>query len=213
MSRLLLNACGEELQEEASEYAPLKQGQVAVTNAKNLKCKKIYHIFLPEYKKTNSERVSIYIPECFKLTGIRIYSPSFSIPFYAINCEPIRCCTYIGIRLASSLCYVQVFRDTLKQILRIAKSNSVSSIAIPSLGVANLGYPESVSASIIFQEIIAFHSHYPNSIQTFILVIYEKSVFQEFNKEFVQQMSGQASLPQVRRLYPCVLACIKFAIM
>ncbi len=111
-----------------------------------------------------------------------------------------------------------MFRDTVKQIFRVAKSNNVTSIAIPSLGVANLGYPESVSASILFQEIIAFYSQYPNSIQKFILVIYEKSVFQVFSKEFAQQLSGQGTLPQVcvmLSLYVytvcqcmCVLACL-----
>ncbi len=94
---------------------------------------------------------------------------------------------------------VQVFRETVRQILRIAKDNSVSSIAIPSLGVANLGYPENVSAKILFQEVIAFHSQYPSSIQKFIFVIYEKNVFQVFSKEFTQQMSGEATA-QVRVL-------------
>ncbi len=60
LSRLMLNACGDELQKEASEYAPLKPGQVAITNAKKLKCNQIYHIALPSYKMANSERVSIY---------------------------------------------------------------------------------------------------------------------------------------------------------
>lgn len=86
-----------------------------------------------------------------------------------------------------------MFRDTVKQILRVAKSNSVSSIAIPSLGVANLGYPESVSANILFEEVIAFHFQYPNSIQKFVFVIYKKSVFQAFSKEFSQQLSGQTT--------------------
>ena len=96
-----------------------------------------------------------------------------------------------------------MFRDTIIQILRIAKSNGVASIAIPSIGVANLDYPEIVSARIMFQEVIAFHSRYPNSIQKFIFVIYEKSVFQAFSKEFAHQMSRQSALRQV-----CVCVCI-----
>ncbi len=100
-----------------------------------------------------------------------------------------------------------MFRDTLKQVFHVAKSNGVSSIAIPSLGVANLGYPESVSAKILFQEVIAFHFQYPNSIQKYILVIYEKSVFQKFSKEFSQQKSGQAKLSQVHIDYMHVCLC------
>lgn len=58
LSKLLLNACGDELQRECSEYAPLKPGQVAVTEARNLKCQHIFHIALPDYKMASSERVS-----------------------------------------------------------------------------------------------------------------------------------------------------------
>ena len=91
---------------------------------------------------------------------------------------------------------MQLFRETVKQILCIGKNMSVSSIAIPSLGLANLGFPANISARILFQEVIAFHAQYPNSIQKFVFVIYEKTVFQAFSKEFADQMSG-GSQPQV----------------
>ena len=58
LSQILLKTCGDELQTECSEYAPLKPGQVAVTGAKNLKCNQLFHIALPDYKTANSERVS-----------------------------------------------------------------------------------------------------------------------------------------------------------
>ena len=58
LSKLLLNACGDNLQKECSEYAPLKPGKVAVTDTKNLKCSHIFHVALPEYQTANSERVS-----------------------------------------------------------------------------------------------------------------------------------------------------------
>lgn len=67
---------------------------------------------------------------------------------------------------------------------------SISSIAIPSLGVANLGYPADVSAKILFQEVIAFHMQFPTTVQKFIFVIFEKNVFQAFSKEYAEQMSG-----------------------
>ena len=47
----------DKLQEEAKHYRPLAHGQVAVTSAKNLKAKSIYHISLPDYKLPGSERV------------------------------------------------------------------------------------------------------------------------------------------------------------
>jgi O-acetyl-ADP-ribose deacetylase (regulator of RNase III) len=53
LSKVLLEKCGEELQKECSEYAPLKSENVAVTEAKNLKAKSIYHIALPDYQPDN----------------------------------------------------------------------------------------------------------------------------------------------------------------
>ena len=75
---------------------------------------------------------------------------------------------------------------------------SVTSIAVPSLGVANLRYPAGVCARILFQEVVAFYSRSPGSVQKFIFVIYEKKVYQAFSKEYAQQMSDGAGVPQVR---------------
>lgn len=74
---------------------------------------------------------------------------------------------------------------------------SISSIAIPSLGVANLDYPASVSAQILFEEVISFHMRSPNSILKFIFVIYEKKVYQVFSKQFAKCMSDGIQTPQV----------------
>ena len=47
------------MQKKCSEYAPLKTGDVAVTEAKNLKCDFIYHVALPDFKSDhNASRVS-----------------------------------------------------------------------------------------------------------------------------------------------------------
>jgi len=162
LSKLLLEKCGPSIQEEASEYAPLQPGVVAVTDASNLPCQQVFHIALPHYKTAKSERVS------------QFYSLEVLLPI------PLP----------------QVFRQTVKQILRVAKDMKMSSIAFPSLGVANLEYPAQVSARIMLSEAMNFHSQFPNSIQKFIFAIYEKSVFQEFSKEFAELMSG-ATTPQV----------------
>ena len=58
LSKAFLKACGSKLQEEAKHYSPLAFGEVAVTSAKNLKAKSIYHISLPDYKLPQSEWVS-----------------------------------------------------------------------------------------------------------------------------------------------------------
>jgi len=53
----LLKACGKELQKECEEYAPLEPGAVVDTAARNLKCKYIFHVALPDYKTKASTRV------------------------------------------------------------------------------------------------------------------------------------------------------------
>lgn len=80
-------------------------------------------------------------------------------------------------------------------MLLTAKQKSVVSIAIPSLGVGNLNYPASVSARILFDQVIAFHAQFPTaSVQRFHFVIYEKKVYEEFSKEYAQRMNDGAQV-------------------
>ncbi len=88
-----------------------------------------------------------------------------------------------------------MFRETVRTVLQTAKGKGVKSIAIPSLGVGNLNYPASVSARILFDQVIAFHAQFPNaSIQKFHFVIYEKKVYEEFSKEYAQRMNDGAQV-------------------
>ena len=59
LSKAFLRACGDKLQEEAKLYRPLEHRQVAVTSAKNLKAKSLYHVSLPDYRLPDSERVRL----------------------------------------------------------------------------------------------------------------------------------------------------------
>ena len=59
LSQAFLRACGDKLQEEAKRYRPLEHHQVAVTSAKNLKAKSLYHVCLPDYRLPGSERVRL----------------------------------------------------------------------------------------------------------------------------------------------------------
>ncbi len=68
LASVLLKACGKELQDECNQYAPLQPGNVAVTGAKNVKCKKLFHVALPDYKATlNPERVRAHMSPCYCL--------------------------------------------------------------------------------------------------------------------------------------------------
>ena len=83
-----------------------------------------------------------------------------------------------------------MFQKTVCEVLKTANERCVKSIAIPSLGVGNLNYPASVSARILFDEVIAFRAQFPNaSIQKFHFVIFEKKVYEEFSKEYAQRMN------------------------
>ena len=78
----------------------------------------------------------------------------------------------------------------MRAVLQAAKGKGVSSIAIPSLGVGNLNYPASVSARILFDQVIAFHAQFPDaSLQKFHFVVYEKKAYDEFSKEYAQRMN------------------------
>ena len=51
LSNRLLKACGEDLQKECSQHAPLKPEMVAVTKVNNVKAKFVYHVALPDCKQ------------------------------------------------------------------------------------------------------------------------------------------------------------------
>ena len=59
LSSKLLQLCGSGLQKECQQAAPLSPGAVAVTDARNLKCKFLFHVALPDYKTRGSEQVCV----------------------------------------------------------------------------------------------------------------------------------------------------------
>ena len=91
-----------------------------------------------------------------------------------------------------------MYRNAVQNFLRAAASEGASSIAIPSLGVANLNYPAPIAAKILFEEIIQFHARNPNSIKKFHFVIFKKEDYLVFNKEYVQRMSTLSAGPQLQ---------------
>ena len=74
LSKKLLEICGDNFQKACSAYAPLNTGDVAVTEAKNLPCKFIFHIALPDYQNKNSEKVCLFSYSC------RMHARSYTYP-------------------------------------------------------------------------------------------------------------------------------------
>ena len=100
----------------------------------------------------------------------------------------------------------------MRAVLQAAKEKGVSSIAIPSLGVGNLNYPASVSARILFDQVIAFHAQFPKaSLRKFHFVIYEKKTYDEFSKEYARRMNDgvPVSFENIYRIRcPLILAIL-----
>ena len=91
---------------------------------------------------------------------------------------------------------MQKYRETIKTILRTAQGEGASSIAIPSLGVANLNYPCKVAAGILFDEVVAFHARNRTAIQSFIFVIFREEDHKIFKQEHEARVTRAASLTQ-----------------
>ena len=89
---------------------------------------------------------------------------------------------------------LQKYRETIKTILRTAQGEGVSSIAIPSLGVANLNYPAKLAAEILFDEIVTFHAQNRTAIQLFVFVIFRDEDYKIFKQEHETRVTKAASL-------------------
>ena len=88
----------------------------------------------------------------------------------------------------------QCFRKIIENILLTAKDHGHKSIAIPCLGVANLGYSPEFSARIMFEEVVSFHYKHPTAITEFCFVVYRKSDEKPFFDEYDRRVKQLAKL-------------------
>ena len=95
----------------------------------------------------------------------------------------------------------QKYRETIKTILRTAQGEGVSSIAIPSLGVASLNYPAKLAAEILFDEVVTFYAQNRTATQSFIFVIFRDEDYKIFKLEHETRVTKAASLAS-RSLLP-----------
>ena len=80
----------------------------------------------------------------------------------------------------------------MKNVLKICLKNGISSVAIPSLGTGNLGYPYHVVATILLRELILFNKEHPSHIM-FTLVLAENAVYEGFIKVYAQNLCEEGS--------------------
>ena len=94
-----------------------------------------------------------------------------------------------------------MFSDTFKIVLQKALELKVQSIVIPSLGVANLGYPASVSAKLLYDGVSEFYARHPTAIKEFHFVIYEKKTYAEFTRLFEMQTTSSQTRVTISYFY------------
>ena len=91
-----------------------------------------------------------------------------------------------------------MFRETIRNILQTAREKGIKSLAIPSLGAANLNYPADRSAQITFEEVMAFRSRYPSAVHSVCFAVYDPEVYRVYSQEYVKAMNtGRATPVQV----------------
>ena len=83
---------------------------------------------------------------------------------------------------------MQVFREAVQNILKICHNQSLTSIAIPSLGTGKLGYPNNFVADIIISEVLGFNEKYPKFLKEVVLVLYERDVYEACMKVYAEKL-------------------------
>ncbi|XP_035673943.1 protein mono-ADP-ribosyltransferase PARP14-like [Branchiostoma floridae] len=88
-------------------------------------------------------------------------------------------------------------RTIIQTCLTMAHKNGLPSIAFPALGTGNLGYPRSVAASAMFDEVINFSQANPRtSLKHVSIVVYDQPTVQAFQEE----LRTRQGLPGTARL-------------
>ena len=87
----------------------------------------------------------------------------------------------------------------MKTIFQKAIEYRYRSISIPCLGSVGLGYPASVTAKIVFEEIITFLSENPQTIMHFHIIVFRTSDFNAYAKEFDCSLKTQDFIELVKK--------------
>uniref|UniRef100_C3Y5X5 Poly [ADP-ribose] polymerase n=1 Tax=Branchiostoma floridae TaxID=7739 RepID=C3Y5X5_BRAFL len=91
----------------------------------------------------------------------------------------------------------QPLRTIIQTCLTMAHKNGLPSIAFPALGTGNLGYPRSVAASAMFDEVVSFSQANPStSLKHVSIVVYDQPTVQAFQAE----LRTRQGLPGTARL-------------
>ncbi|KAM9804519.1 poly(ADP-ribose) polymerase family member 14-related sequence 1 [Neosynchiropus ocellatus] len=94
----------------------------------------------------------------------------------------------------------QQLRGIIKKCLDVAANSGCTSISFPAVGSGNLGFPKALSASILFEEIVAFSTKQSSTnLKQVTLVLFpsDTQTIQDFGHEFQKRFPGATLGPSI----------------
>jgi poly [ADP-ribose] polymerase 10/14/15 len=85
------------------------------------------------------------------------------------------------------------FREAMQNILQICLDQSLTSIAIPSLGTGKLGYPHHLVANVVISEVLGFNEKHPKFFKKVVLVLSERDVYEKCMKIYAEKLLTSTS--------------------
>jgi O-acetyl-ADP-ribose deacetylase (regulator of RNase III) len=87
----------------------------------------------------------------------------------------------------------RVFKEAMQNILQICLDQSLTSIAIPSLGTGKLGYPHHLVADVVISEVLGFNEKHPKFFKKVVLVLSERHVYEKCMKIYAEKLLTSTS--------------------
>ena len=81
----------------------------------------------------------------------------------------------------------------MQNILQICLDQSLTSIAIPSLGTGKLGYPHHLVADVVISEVLGFNEKHPKFFKKVVLVLSERHVYEKCMKIYSEKLLTSTS--------------------
>ena len=81
----------------------------------------------------------------------------------------------------------------MQNILQICLDQSLTSIAIPSLGTGKLGYPHHLVADVVISEVLGFNEKHPKFFKKVVLVLSERHVYEKCMKIYAEKLLTSTS--------------------
>ena len=81
----------------------------------------------------------------------------------------------------------------MQNVLQICFDQSLTSIAIPSLGTGQLGYPHHLVADVVISEVLGFNEKHPNFLKKVVFVLAERDTYEKCIKVYAEKLLTSTS--------------------